>query len=116
MVKRKSNSGVCDMEVDWDASWETHVQKPTTKKRKAYIPKTLKKKIWEKYIGKHIGSALCSVCNNNEITQMDFHCGHILSEADGGETCESNLKPVCAPCNLSMGRKNMNAFKKKYFH
>jgi 5-methylcytosine-specific restriction endonuclease McrA len=115
MGKRKINNDVCDMEIDWDASWEASA-KPAPKKRKAYIPKTLKKKIWETYIGKHVGSALCNVCNHNEITQMDFHCGHIIPEALGGETCESNLMPICAKCNLSMGKKNLNAFKNKYFH
>lgn len=112
MVKRKCNDDVCAMDIDWDASWDT---KPTPKKRKAYIPKTLKKKIWEKHIGKHVGSTLCSVCSNNEITQMDFHCGHIIAEADGGATNEHNLIPICASCNLSMGRKNLKMFKEKYF-
>lgn len=113
MVKRKSND-VCPMDIDFDASWGVEKKQPS-KRRKAYIPKTLKKKIWERHIGKHIGSSLCSVCNHNEITQMDFHCGHIVAEADGGSTCESNLIPICAKCNLSMGRKNMRQFKEMYF-
>lgn len=112
MVKRKNNDDVCSMDIDWDASWEV---KPAPKKRKTYIPKTLKKKVWETHIGKHIGSTLCSVCNHNEISQMDFHCAHIIAEAEGGATNEHNLIPACASCNLSMGRKNLKAFKQKYF-
>jgi 5-methylcytosine-specific restriction endonuclease McrA len=107
MVGKRKFSEVCAMEVDWDASWKS---KPAPKKRKTYIPK-----VWDTHIGKHIGSTLCTVCNNNEITQLDFHCGHIIAEAEGGETSVNNLMPICASCNLSMGRKNMHVFKNTYF-
>ena len=40
-----------------------------------------------------------------------FHCGHVISEADGGPTTVDNLRPVCATCNLSMRTQNMEKFK-----
>jgi hypothetical protein len=32
--------------------------------------------------------------------------GHIISEYNGGETIPSNLVPMCAMCNMSLGKNN----------
>lgn len=112
MVKRrvsKKNNDVCPMDIDFDAS------KIIKKQRKKYIPKTLKIQVWDKAFGLHVGQTRCPVCNFHTLTQMSFHCGHIVAEADGGETVVSNLYPICAECNLSMGKKNMIQFHKTYF-
>jgi hypothetical protein len=87
----------------------------TNKRRKTTIPKALKIAVWKKNIGMDVGTTLCNVCKTNYINQMDFHCGHIVAEADGGDTCLSNLVPICQKCNLSMGKKNLNAFRDTYF-
>ena len=58
----------------------------------------------------YIGKAKCMCCNSTDITQMSFNCGHIIAEANGGNTIVSNLKPICQNCNSSMGTKNMNEF------
>ena len=71
--------------------------------------------MWNKYIGEEIGKTKCLCCNDRFITQMQFHCGHIISEINGGKTNIDNLKPICSICNFSMGRKNMNEFSKEYF-
>jgi 5-methylcytosine-specific restriction endonuclease McrA len=91
------------------------VRKPTNRKRKAHIPKALRIAVWKTYIGLEVGTTLCMVCKTNTLNQMDFHCGHIVPEAEGGPTCLSNLRPVCAKCNLSMGTKNLEEFKDTYF-
>jgi 5-methylcytosine-specific restriction endonuclease McrA len=91
------------------------LSKPTIKKRKKYIPKALRIAVWKNNIGLEVGTTLCSICNTNSINQMDFHCGHIIPESDGGQTCLSNLRPVCAKCNLSMGTRNLQEFKDTYF-
>ena len=91
------------------------VRKPTNRKRKAYIPKALRIAVWKTYIGMEVGTTLCMVCKTNNLNQMDLHCGHIVPEAEGGPTCLSNLRPVCAKCNLSMGTKNLEEFKDTYF-
>lgn len=85
------------------------------KYRKKSIPKSLKKQVWDHWIGKDIGTAKCLCCNHSEIRQIEFHCGHIIAEKDGGKTVVSNLKPVCAQCNLSMGTMNMEHFHLRYF-
>ena len=53
---------------------------------------------------------VCMCCKSTDITQMSFNCGHVIAEANGGETIVSNLKPICQNCNSSMGTKNMNEF------
>ena len=51
----------------------------------------------------------CYVCND-DISFSNFHCGHIISHANGGETIIDNLKPICMLCNTSMGTMNMEEF------
>lgn len=80
--------------------------------RKKAIPKAVKKAVWDKYIGEEIGKHVCLCCEKTEITQMSFHCGHIVSEVNGGEINVNNLKPICESCNKSMGTKNLEEFKK----
>ena len=89
-------------------------QIPTTtmKKKKKPISATVKRLVWNINIGEDIGKAKCMCCKTTEITQMSFNCGHVLAEANDGETIVSNLKPICQNCNSSMGTKNMNEFMK----
>jgi hypothetical protein len=82
-------------------------QKETKKKS---ISATIKKLVWNTNIGEDIGKAKCLCCKTTDITQLSFNCGHIIAEANGGETIVSNLKPICQNCNSSMGTKNMNDF------
>jgi hypothetical protein len=83
--------------------------------RKKSIPKSLKKQTWDKWVGSSIGTTKCLCCEHEEIRQIEFHCGHIIAEADGGSTTVDNLLPICAQCNLSMGQMNLYEFKKEYF-
>jgi len=84
--------------------------RPKTKKKS--ISATVKKLVWNTNIGEDIGKAKCLCCKSTDITQLSFNCGHIIAEANGGETIVSNLKPICQNCNSSMGTKNMNDFMK----
>jgi len=80
------------------------------KKRKKTISATIKKLVWNTNIGEDIGKSKCLCCKSTDITQMSFNCGHVIAEANGGETIVSNLKPICQNCNSSMGTRNMNEF------
>jgi hypothetical protein len=82
-------------------------------KRKQYIPKIVKTQVWENYIGKGIGHSSCMCCKIEIITPFNYHCGHVISEANNGDISIYNLRPVCAGCNLSMGKKDMRDFMKK---
>jgi DNA repair exonuclease SbcCD ATPase subunit len=84
------------------------------KPKKKAIPKMLKNKVWDKHIGIDIGQTKCLCCKITNISQLNFHCGHILSEKDGGELTMENLKPICGACNSSMGTMNMDEFILKY--
>jgi chromosome segregation ATPase len=84
------------------------------KLKKKAIPKILKNKVWSKHIGIEIGQTKCLCCKFVDISQLNFHCGHIISEKDGGELTMENLKPICGSCNASMGTMNMDEFIKKY--
>ncbi len=88
------------------------VKTEVVKKKKKVISATIKKLVWNTNIGEEIGKAKCLCCNSTDITQMSFNCGHIIAEANGGDTIVSNLKPICQNCNSSMGTKNMNDFMK----
>jgi len=82
--------------------------------RRKTIPKILKDLTWQKWIGDHIAKAKCLCCGINEIKMNSFHCGHVISEADGGPTTVENLRPICATCNLSMRTQNMVKFKQQH--
>jgi len=80
------------------------------KYKKKPISSTLKRLVWNHHIGEMVGKTKCLCCRLTEITQLSFHCGHVLAEVNGGGTTLSNLRPICQNCNSSMGTKNMNAF------
>ena len=82
--------------------------------KKKSIPITLKRKVWDFWVGESVGKTKCPCCKLTDITQLNFSCGHIISEYQGGSLSVQNLKPICASCNSSMGIKNMDEFIKQY--
>ena len=83
--------------------------------RRKKIPKAIRTLVWNKYIGADITAAKCTCCKEEKITMNNWHCGHVLAEAKGGDTTINNLRPICAPCNSSMGTKSMNEFTEEFF-
>ena len=81
-----------------------------TKPKKKTIPSTLKRLVWDKYIGEDFGKSKCYCCKLSVITQMSFHCGHVISDKNGGKIDVDNLRPICQNCNSSMGSTNMDVF------
>ena len=84
------------------------------KKTKEKIPSTLRNTVWNYYVGDNLKKSKCSCCKIEDISFPNFHCGHIISEKNGGKLHIDNLKPVCSQCNTSMGCKNMDDFMEKY--
>ena len=82
-------------------------------KRKS-IPKAVKDKVWDTYIGIRYGVGPCHCCQGI-IDSKNFDCGHILAAANGGENIVENLRPLCSTCNKSMGKQNLEEFKQIYF-
>lgn len=82
------------------------------KRRKEYISLVKKRVVWNTHIGEEIGKTKCLCCGITDIYQISFHCGHIVSEHNGGNAQISNLIPICQCCNSSMGTKNFHDFRK----
>jgi hypothetical protein len=77
---------------------------------KAKIPKAIKQLVWNFYVGEDVGRTECFCCGVTKVTQLNFVCGHVLAEANGGKVTVDNLRPVCSMCNSSMATKNMIDF------
>jgi 5-methylcytosine-specific restriction endonuclease McrA len=84
------------------------------KKQKERIPATLKRLVWNAYIGETIGKTKCWCCKQTDITAFSFHCGHVISEKQGGSCTVTNLRPICQNCNSSMGTEPMHTFMKRF--
>lgn len=91
---------------------------PTTSKLKSRvkskIPQSVRMRSWDMHIGVDVGRTKCLCCQQNQILQGAFVCGHVVPESLGGPTIPENLRPICGPCNASMHNKNMVEFAKKY--
>ena len=85
------------------------------KTKRIAIPKTVKDKLWDDTFGSKCGEGECYVCLTT-INSKQFECGHIIAVARGGDNNITNLKPICATCNKSMGTKHLEEFKNKYFN
>jgi hypothetical protein len=90
------------------------VPKKKEPRKKEVIPMNIRRAVWSQHIGLERGSARCYCCNITEIYQMTFHCGHVVSEVQGGKVTIDNLRPICQTCNSSMGTKNMHEYMIEY--
>src|SRR2546426_694465 len=81
--------------------------------KRRLVPQKAKIDSWYHHIGKHVGSSMCLCCNKIEITQLEFHGGHIMPVSKGGDDSVQNILPICASCNLSMRDKYMDDFQRQ---
>ena len=106
------------LETKEEKEFEKEKDKEFTFIKRKYIKKsisaTMRRKVWDEYIGKKIGEAKCLCCKMTDITQLTFQCGHIIPECKGGELTLSNLRPICSNCNSSMASMNMDDFMKTF--
>jgi len=109
--KRLNNSQV---KVVLNLNGQTIYNKDNKKYKKKNIPHTVKINCWNTHVGELVPKTKCLCCKNVDITQHNFHCGHIIAESNGGTYKMDNLLPICNVCNSSMGSTNMNEFKKMY--
>ncbi len=77
-------------------------KKYTKKNRKSTIPKAIREQCWKKTFGDVFKHKCYIQWCDNEIDVFNFHVGHDKPESKGGDLEISNLKPICARCNLSM--------------
>lgn len=91
----------------YDISKCSEISKKYTKKG---VPKALRTRLWKETFGDTL-IGTCYVCDR--VLEFDnFDAGHIVAEANGGETTISNLRVVCKPCNQSCSTKNLDEFKR----
>jgi hypothetical protein len=83
-------------------------------KKKEPIPAAIKTLVWNKWMGEKVAEGGCYACRVTSISMRHHHCGHVVSEKNGGKCTIDNLRPVCANCNLSMGTLNMNEYIEKF--
>ena len=74
----------------------------TTHHKKDKIPKALREQVWITYLGNRFSTKCTISWCKNRINAFDFHVGHNIPESKGGTLEISNLRPICARCNLSM--------------
>jgi 5-methylcytosine-specific restriction endonuclease McrA len=82
--------------------------------KKQPIPNHVKTLIWNYHVGADKAESFCLCCKVTKISIRSFHAGHIIAESKGGDMTVKNLKPICGPCNHSMGSMNMDEFIKKF--
>ena len=75
----------------------------TQQKQKQKIPKALREQVWIHYLGTTFETKCTVSWCTNIINTFNYHVGHDLPESKGGTLAITNLRPICARCNLSMG-------------
>ena len=70
--------------------------------KKKQIPKAIREQCWLNTIGKKFEYKCYIPWCNNIMNVFDFHVGHDIPKSKGGTLAITNLKPICARCNLSM--------------
>jgi 5-methylcytosine-specific restriction endonuclease McrA len=83
-------------------------------KNRKPLPSCVRDSVWNHYIGEDINKHRCMCCKKVLISNRRFEVGHVLSVKEGGTDEINNLRPICSPCNHSMGTKNMIDFVKTY--
>lgn len=111
-LNKKNYNNIYDLLLNYKQINKEDNKKLKCKKKK--ISATLKRLVWNKWIGEEFGKFKCLCCKITDITQLSFHCGHIIPECKGGDLILSNLKPICQNCNSSMGTMNMDDFMKTF--
>lgn len=79
--------------------------------RRSNIPKALRLKVWNTYMGRGARQGSCPFCQII-ISLEVFHCAHDISDSQDGECSIDNLYPCCALCNLSLGIRSFEECKK----
>lgn len=91
---------------------EPHHEVKTAKKKT--IPISIRKNVWR---AAYQDQEVCEcpffrscrkILDYNK--KNGWHCGHIISEENGGPTELGNLRPICQSCNSSMGTRNWNDY------
>jgi hypothetical protein len=67
-------------------------------------------RVWNNAYGEDAAKGICYGGCGKLIHWQGFEAGHIVAHSKGGLRVPENLRPVCGPCNKSMGNKDMVRF------
>ena len=73
------------------------------------LPSSVRNSVWNRWCGEKLAVSKCHVCGI-DIHIQNYDCGHVVAKQNNGTDSVDNLRPVCRPCNLSMGTMDMNQF------
>jgi hypothetical protein len=94
-----------------DSETITEIRKP--------IPAKLRNAVWKKWFNNsEYGHCFC--CNNEIYKKAKdklktWNCGHVVSDHDGGELNEENMRCVCFDCNQTMKTENLFEWKSRMY-
>lgn len=100
----KANNHIVKLVININDTDGTSLSKKYQKKK---ITHAVKLACWNTHVGELVAKTKCLCCKQVDITQHNFHCGHVTAECKGGTLEVSNLRPICNVCNTSMGSTNM---------
>lgn len=66
-------------------------------------PRALRQQIWIHYNGQNFHGRCAVPWCTNPLTVFTFEAGHNIPYSRGGTTTLDNMRPLCNPCNSSMG-------------
>ena len=69
--------------------------------------KKLRYKLWYMHYGDNEDGCCFSCMNKMKLDSPSWHCGHVISNKEGGPKTIGNLHPICAKCNLDMKEQHM---------
>jgi 5-methylcytosine-specific restriction endonuclease McrA len=72
-------------------------------------PRKRRGEVWAAHFGTSTKGA-CYCCKKHLDVFDTWETGHIIAHSRGGTIAVDNLRPVCGPCNTSMGDENMDEF------
>jgi len=88
--------------------------------RNAALSKPLRAIVWRAWYATVAhdpnGDAACPCCESARICALTFHLGHKKSFARGGTDEQTNLIPLCAMCNTSMGTRDFTEYRESIHH
>ena len=110
----KKNRQLCSNNARYKIKgvWRCGIHKSKSAPPRSGIPKAIRNAVWNKWYG-DVEVTQCVVCKG-KLLRCDYHCGHIVSHANGGFVELANLIPLCRSCNLSMGRRNVVEYMDSY--
>ena len=83
--------------------------------RNGALSKALRAMVWRAWYATtepdRNGESPCPCCGSARISALAFHLGHRRSFERGGTDEASNLVPLCATCNTSMGTRDFDEYR-----